>query len=109
MLYRGVDGPDGATAASWVLVLDKGGIQSVALANIIRQIDQEINRLQQARTLLADDDTNRASRRAKRHRTEQPSQPGAKKTRKLTFEGRRAIEVAAKKRWAARRTRSAGD
>jgi hypothetical protein len=69
------------------------------VSEILREIDQEISRLQQARALLAGEPIRKKPGRPK----------GSTNTvtkRKLTPDGRRRIAEAMKKRWALRRKQS---
>lgn len=81
----------------------------MALSGIIAEIDAEIAKLQQARTVLAGTTAGSAGRgRPKGSRNVKavtPTQVGAKKAtkRKLSPEGRKRIADAMKKRWADRR------
>ena len=74
------------------------------VSRIIAEIDAQISKLQQARTLLAG--TAQVARpapgRPKKIVASTPSRPLRKK-RKLTPEGRKRIADAMKKRWAERR------
>jgi hypothetical protein len=69
-------------------------------AEIIRQIDEEISRLQSARALLADTPLKRGPGRPKA--SEQPAARAPKK-RHLSAKGRAAISAAMKARWAKRK------
>ncbi|MGA8086713.1 MAG: hypothetical protein WCA10_05355 [Terracidiphilus sp.] len=64
----------------------------MSINNILAEIDAEIARLQQVRTLLAPT----ATGKPKKAKTATP----AKKRRKLSKEGRARIVAALKKRWA---------
>jgi hypothetical protein len=69
-------------------------------AEIIRQIDAEISRLQSARALLTEAPLKRGPGRPKT--TEQPVAPTPRK-RHLSAKGRAAISAAMKARWAQRK------
>jgi hypothetical protein len=77
-----------------------GGVMT--LSAILAEIDEEISKLKQARTLLADESV------AKRG----PGRPkgslgkSAKKKRNLTPEGRKRIAEAVRRRWAAQKKAS---
>jgi hypothetical protein len=75
----------------------------VGVSDILIQIDREIDRLQQARALLAGN-AGSASKEV--------SAPAAKKTaskkRNLTPEGRKRIAEAVKRRWAEQRKATGG-
>jgi len=75
----------------------------MAIENILVQIDSEIARLQQARTLLANlgSTTTRAGRAAKK--TAVKAKPARK--RRISAEGRKRIAEAQRKRWAAARAK----
>lgn len=71
---------------------------------ILNEIDREIERLQQARNLLAGSTGAKAGRRGPRAATSAPAAPkkrGGK--RRMTAEGRRRISEALKARWAERK------
>ncbi|MGA9673040.1 MAG: hypothetical protein WBQ94_27830 [Terracidiphilus sp.] len=83
----------------------------MALKDIVTQIDEEIARLQQARSLLTAAGIAVALHPAGRGRpkknagTRAPSKP-AKKKRNLSPEGRARIAEAVKRRWAAQKATS---
>lgn len=64
------------------------------VSQIIAEIDSEIARLQQARTLLSGNDSVRAGK---------VSAPGRRKKRTLSAEGRKKIADAMKRRWMERK------
>jgi len=68
----------------------------VEVRQIVRQLDEEIARLKEARALLAG--TAKETRRAGR-----PVKAAGKKRSRLSEAGRRRISAALKRRWAARR------
>jgi hypothetical protein len=71
---------------------------------IIAEIDQEIARLQQARSLLAGDQPRRGRPRGSRNTTKASTKAApAKPARKMTAEGRKRIAEAMRKRWAERK------
>jgi hypothetical protein len=77
----------------------------VEVSRIIAEIDSQISRLQQARTLLAGTTTNAVRTgpgRPKGSKNAEPAAPVPRK-RKLSPEGRKRIADAMKKRWAERR------
>jgi len=74
----------------------------VEVSQILKEIDNEIARLQQARNLLAGSDDHRVSRGAGKVST-----PVKKKKRKLSAEGRRKIGEAMKRRWMERKKQAA--
>jgi hypothetical protein len=86
----------------------------VEVSRIIAEIDAQISKLQQARTLLAGT-TQTASKGPGRPRgrkaavktTAAAPKTAAKRKRKLSPEGRKRIADAMKKRWAERRKQSA--
>jgi hypothetical protein len=77
----------------------------VAVSGIIAEIDAQIAKLQQARTLLAGTVTERVGRGRPKGSTNAVPAKTAKKPakRKLSPEGRKRIADAMKKRWAERR------
>ena len=79
---------------------------------ILAGIDQEIARLQHARTLLAGDQPRRGRPRGsmskKAVKTSKTAKPTAHKKRKLSAEGRKRIAEAMRKRWAERKKAAAG-
>ena len=70
------------------------------LSRILAEIDQEISRLEQARTLLAGEDSpvTRKTRKTKSAGTEVEA-PKRKKKRNLSPEGRKRIAEAVRRRW----------
>jgi hypothetical protein len=74
----------------------------VQVSQILTEIDQEIARLRQARSLLAGE-SDAPQRRGARKDSSQP----AKGPRKLSAEGRRKIAEAMKRRWMERRKQAA--
>lgn len=81
------------------------------IADLIAAIDSEIERLQQARTLLAEADTTtetptpkRGPGRPKGTRTNATTAP-VRKPRVMSAEGKARIAAAQKKRWAARKAK----
>lgn len=76
------------------------------LSQILSEIDNEIERLQQARTLL----TGPLVVSPKRREIPTPTRAAKKRTgkRKLSAEGRRKISEALKARWAERKKRASG-
>ncbi len=86
----------------------------MAMNDVIAQIDAEIARLQQAKTLLGGATAVKSGRgrpKGSKNATtkepaaavEAPSKTAAKGKRKLSPEGRKAIAEAMKRRWAERR------
>jgi hypothetical protein len=77
----------------------------------VEEIDQEIARLQQARTLLAGDQPRRGRPRGSKSvkTTTKAAKPAktARKQRRLSPEGRKRIADAMKKRWAERKKSNA--
>jgi len=73
---------------------------TVEVIRIIAEIDTQIEKLQQARSLLAGTQTSRSGRG--RPKGSKGAVTGAKK-RRLSPSGRRAISEAMKRRWAERR------
>jgi hypothetical protein len=76
---------------------------SMAIDNILSQIDSEIARLQQARKLLSSlgTVTTSAGRNSAKASTARPA-----KKRKISAEGRKRIAEAQRKRWAAQRAKA---
>jgi hypothetical protein len=74
----------------------------VQVSQIVREIDQEIARLQEARDLLAGGGSSQGTR-AGRKASSQPSSTG----RKLSAEGRRKIAESMKRRWMERKKQAA--
>lgn len=72
------------------------------VSQILKEIDDEIARLQQARNLLAGESTNRRGRPA----AKAALRPG-KKRRTLSAEGRKKIADAMKRRWSERKKQAA--
>jgi hypothetical protein len=88
---------------------DNGG-NSVALMEVIAQIDAEISKLQQARALLTGTEPTSEPARGRPKGTKNgsavkaaPAPTPAKTKRKLSPEGRKAIADAMKRRWAEQR------
>jgi hypothetical protein len=88
----------------------------VKVEEILAGIDQEIARLQQARTLLAGDQPRRgrppgskSAKTTKAAKSAKPAKPAktARKQRKLSAEGRKRIAEAMRKRWAERKKSTA--
>jgi len=82
----------------------------MALKDILTQLDAEIARLQQAKTLLASADvsTTSAARRGRPRKdtaSPAPAKP-AKKKRNLSPEGRARIAEAVKRRWASQKAKA---
>jgi len=75
----------------------------VEVKDILTELDNEIARLQQARSLLAGEGIGKPSVTAKKAAAVKSS----KKGRKLTPEGRKRIAEAMKKRWAEWKKQSA--
>jgi hypothetical protein len=71
---------------------------SVQVSQILKEIDDEIGRLQQARNLLAGEVARRPGRQKSK-----AAAPPPKKKRKLSPDGRRRIAEAMKRRWMERR------
>jgi hypothetical protein len=90
--------------------MSKGGY--VKVEEILAGIDQEIARLQHARTLLAGDQPRRGRPRGstskKAAKAVKTAKPTARKKRKLSAEGRKRIADAMRKRWAERKKATAG-
>ena len=84
----------------------------MALKDILAQLDAEIARLEQAKTLLASSDVStapagRRGRPKKDTASPAPTQP-AKKKRNLSPEGRARIAEAVKRRWASQKVKTKG-
>jgi len=75
----------------------------MAIENILAQIDSEIERLQQARTLLA---TIGNSTKAGRGSKKSSAKARPRKKRVLSADARKRIADAQRKRWAAQRARA---
>jgi len=75
----------------------------MAIENILAQIDSEIERLKQARTLLATIDTQTTGGRAAK---KVPAATKAKKKSHLSAAARKKIADAQRKRWAAVRAKA---
>jgi hypothetical protein len=91
--------------------LTKGGY--VKVEEILAGIDQEIARLQHARSLLAGDQPRRGRPRGstsakKATKAVKTAKPAGRKKRKLSAEGRKRIADAMRKRWAERKKATAG-
>lgn len=90
------------------------GGNTLAMQDVLSQIDAEIAKLQQARALLAGTPDVLANRKPGRGRPKgskntaatpvAPAAPAKKGKRQLSPEGRKAIAEAMKRRWAAKRT-----
>jgi hypothetical protein len=98
--------------ASHSHALSNGGY--VKVEEILAGIDQEIARLQHARSLLAGDQPRRGRPRgstskkaAKAEKAVKAVKPTARKKRKLSAEGRKRIADAMRKRWAERKKAAA--
>jgi translation initiation factor 2 gamma subunit (eIF-2gamma) len=76
----------------------------MAIENILAQIDSEIARLQQARSLLANIGT--ASTKATRKAVKKAAAVKPARKRKISAEGRKRIAEAQRKRWAAQRAKA---
>jgi len=76
-------------------------LTSMAIESILAQIDSEIARLTQARSLLAGSGSSTTTQRKNRK-----SAGKARKTRVLSPEARKRIADAQRKRWAAQRAKS---
>jgi hypothetical protein len=86
--------------------LSKGGY--VKVEEILAGIDQEIARLQHARSLLAGDQPRRGRPRGSTSKKAAKAvKPTVRKKRKLSAEGRKRIADAMRKRWAERKKASA--
>jgi len=83
----------------------------VEVSRIIAEIDAQISKLQQARTLLAGTTTATATRagrgRPRGSKNAVSAAPTTPRKRKLSAEGRKRIADAMKKRWAERRKQNA--
>jgi hypothetical protein len=79
----------------------------VEVSRIIAEIDAQISKLQQARTLLAGTAAPSGRGRPKGSKNTASSTPAAPRKRKLSPEGRKRIADAMKKRWAERRKQNA--
>jgi hypothetical protein len=85
----------------------------VKVEDILAGIDQEIARLQHARSLLAGDQPRRGRPRGststkKAAKAAKPAKSTGRKKRKLSAEGRKRIAEAMRKRWAERKKATAG-
>jgi hypothetical protein len=69
------------------------------LSTILAEIDQEISRLEQARTLLAGESTPAAKKLRKTKATVAETPVKKKKKRNLSPEGRKRIAEAVRRRW----------
>lgn len=76
------------------------------VTRIIAEIDAQIQKLQQARALLADASQPARSNRGRPKGTTNAA--SGRRKRKLTPEGRKRIADAMKKRWAERRKQASG-
>jgi hypothetical protein len=97
--------------ASHFYAMSKGGY--VKVEDILAGIDQEIARLQHARSLLAGDQPRRGRPRGstsakKAAKAIKPAKSAGRKKRKLSAEGRKRIADAMRKRWAERKKATAG-
>jgi hypothetical protein len=79
----------------------------MAIENILAQIDSEIERLKQARSLLASIGT--ASGNAGRNVKKAAGKSKPRKKRVLSAEARKRIADAQRKRWAAQRAKAKGN
>jgi hypothetical protein len=79
----------------------------VEVKEILAELDQEIARLQQARTLLAGGTVRKPRGPNKKSATVAIVAASAPKKRKLTPEGRKRIAEAMKRRWAERKKQAA--
>ena len=77
------------------------------VSRIIAEIDAQISKLQQARTLLAGTAAPAGRGRPKGSKNASPAAAQPRKKRKLSAEGRKRIADAMKKRWAERRKQNA--
>ena len=77
------------------------------VSRIIAEIDAQISKLQQARTLLAGTAAPAGRGRPKGSKNASPAAARPRKKRKLSPEGRKRIADAMKKRWAERRKQNA--
>ena len=86
----------------------------MALEDVISQIDAEIAKLQQAKTLLSGAATatlpkpGRGRPKGSKNSASEAAATPAKGARKLSPEGRKAIADAMKRRWAERRKENSG-
>lgn len=85
----------------------------MALKDILAQIDAEIARLQQAKSLLAGTEVSAAPAAGRRGRPKKAVAPPtlsipAKKKRNLSPEGRARIAEAVRRRWAAQKAKPKG-
>jgi hypothetical protein len=78
----------------------------VEVKDILAELDREIARLQQARTLLSGGTVDKRSTSRKKAATVKAAAAAPKK-RKLTPEGRKRIAEAMKRRWAERKKQAA--
>jgi hypothetical protein len=78
----------------------------MAIENILAQLDSEIARLQQARSLLATMGT--AANTTRRKATKAAAKTKPRKKRVLSAEARKRIADAQRKRWAAQRAKAKG-
>jgi hypothetical protein len=96
--------------ASHFYALSNGGF--VKVEEILAGIDQEIARLQHARTLLAGDQPRRGRPRGstskKAAKAVKTTKASGRGKRKLSAEGRKRIADAMRKRWAERKKAAAG-
>jgi hypothetical protein len=79
----------------------------VEVSRIIAEIDAQISKLQQARTLLAGTAAPAGRGRPKGSKSSVSAAASPRKKRKLSPEGRKRIADAMKKRWAERRKQNA--
>lgn len=86
------------------IVMTKNGEDNVELTKIVAELDNQIARLREARTLLTDGRPN--GKRRGRPPGKPASKPAGRK-RHLSAEGRKRISEALKKRWALRRKSAA--
>jgi hypothetical protein len=77
-------------------------LKAMAIESILAQIDSEIARLTQVRSLLAGSGSSTATQR----KTRKPAAAKARKTRVLSPEARKRIADAQRKRWAAQKAKS---
>ena len=85
----------------------------MALKDIIAQLDAEIGRLQEAKSLLAGNDSSLVVAAARRGRPKKNAEAPtslsqAKKKRNLSPQGRARIAEAVKRRWAAQKGKQKG-
>ena len=76
-------------------------LKTMAIDSILAQIDSEISRLTQARSLLAGSGSSTTTARKTRKAT-----PKGRKSRVLSPEARKRIADAQRKRWAAQKAKS---